>query len=172
MSKREREQRRCDCGCGRVVYINQLVRVTVDEALDHTLRATKTKSRFWVTRQCKEPFQEELGLMVLLEQLVSAWTPRPRSRWWLVDFWMNPSRPWTDLYRWWRRIGASRRVLRIQHCIWERNKGFAYARARAMQSAILFASPRFLQGFLARRFTRRLKRIEEFGPEGLPATTP
>jgi hypothetical protein len=170
VSKREREQRLCDCGCGQKVYLNQLVRVTVDEAIDHTLRVSKTKSRFWVTRKCKEPFEEELGMMILLEQLVSAWTPPPRSRWWLVSFWMNPSRPWVDLYRWWRRIGASRRVMQLQHVIWERNKGFAYARARAMQSAILFASPRFVQGFLARRFMGRLKRIEELGRVEAPTT--
>jgi hypothetical protein len=71
-------------------------------------------------------------MMVLLEQLIRAWTPDPRSRWWLVNAWLNPLYPWPkNLYRWWRRIGACRRVMRLQHAIYERNKGFAYARARA-----------------------------------------
>lgn len=162
MSGRERAKQVCDCGCGREVYHNQLVVVAIDTAIDETLRVSKTTKRFWVTRFCKVPFEEELGMMVLLEQLLRAWTPAPRSRWWLVNAWLNPFYPWPqNLYRWWRRVHAARRVMRLQHAIWERNKGFEYARARAMQSAILFGTPRFLQGFLARRFMGRLKRIEE-----------
>jgi hypothetical protein len=161
MSRRGRLKRTCDCGCGRRVYQNKLVQVTVDQAIDQTLRVSKTTKRFFVTADCAEPFEEELGMMVLLEQLIRAWTPDPRSRWWLVNAWLNPLYPWPkNIYRWWRRVGAARRVMRLQHAIYERNKGFAYARARALQSAIMFGAPRFVQGFLARRLTGRLKKIE------------
>lgn len=135
--------------------------VGVEAAVDETLRQTKTKRRFWVTRPCKKPFEEELGMMVLLEQLVTAWTPPRRSKWWLVRYWLNPSAPYSDFYRWWRRVGGARRVMLLQHAIHERNRGFEYARARAIQSSILFASPRWLQSFLAHRFMLRLRRIEE-----------
>jgi hypothetical protein len=137
-----------------------MVEVSIDRAIDHTLRVSKTEKRFWVARECKEPFEEELGMLYLLEQLSRAWVPEPRGRWWLINFWLNPIRPWELLWRYWRRVGAARRVMRLQHAIYERNKGFAYARARAIQSAVMFACPRFLQGFLARRLTGRLQKIE------------
>jgi hypothetical protein len=167
-----RALRACDCGCGRKVYTNQLVEVTIESALDMTLRRTATTRRFWVTRACKEAYEEELGMMVLLQQLAEAWTPRRRTRWWLVRFWFNPATPYEDFYRWIRRVGAAKRVMMLQHAIHERNRGFEYARARAIQSAILFAVPqwpRFFQSFLARRFTVRLKRIEETRQKALEA---
>lgn len=162
MSRRGRVKRKCDCGCNQYFYANQLVQVTVDQAIDHTLRVSKTTQRFFVGRNCKEPFEEELGLMILLEQLIRAWTPEPRSRWYLINFWLNPFYPWPKaLYRWWRRVGAARRLMRVQHAIWERNRGFEYARARALQSATMFGAPRFIQGYLARRYKGRLQKIEE-----------
>lgn len=154
----------CDCGCGRKVYQSQLVQVSIETALDMTLRQTTTSRRFWVTRACKEAYEEELGMMVLLQQLAEAWTPRRRTRWWLVRFWLNPVTPYEDFYRWIRRVGAAKRVMLLQHAIHERNRGFEYARARAIQSAIMFAVPqwpRWFQGFIARRFMLRLRRIEE-----------
>lgn len=168
MSRRERTVRACQCGCGREVYANRLTEVTIDQALDKTLRISRTRKRFWVTRECKEAFEEELGMLHLLEQLARAWAPVPRSQWWLINFWLNPLYPWPRVFwSYCRRIRAGRRVMQLQHAIYERNKGFQYARARAIQSLIMFASPRFLQNFLARRFIGRLKRIEDARATGL-----
>jgi hypothetical protein len=57
----------------------------MEQAIDPSCRVTKSAKRFRVTRPCKEPFEDELGLMYLLEQLARAWVPEPRSRWWLVS---------------------------------------------------------------------------------------
>lgn len=157
----------CDCQCGRMAYHSQLVEVAIEQAIDISLRQAKTTKRFWVLRDCKEAFEEELGLMVLLNQLVRAYPPAAQTRWWLVNAWLNPFYPWPWLLRsWWRRVGAARKIMQIQHGIYVRPKqillgpraGFEWAHRHAMQSAILFGCPRFLQGFLAKRFLIRAKR--------------
>lgn len=153
----------CACGCGRLAFHSQLKQVTIEQATDITLRQTKTSKRFWVHRLCEEPFTEELGLMVLLEQLVRAYLPTPRSRWWLANFWLNPSRPYQLLRSWWRRVGAARKVMQIQHGIYVRPKkillgekaGFEWTKRHATQSAILFGCPRFLQNWLNLQMVRR-----------------
>lgn len=160
-------KQRCDCGCYREQYHSQLVVVTIEQAIDPSLRQTSTSQRFWVLRECKEKFEEELGMMVLLNQLVRAWPPPPKTRWWLINAWLNPLYPWpTRLRSWWRRVGAAKKVMQLQHAIYERpnkirfgeKEGFERTRQKAMQSAILFGAPRFLQGFLANRFLIRAKR--------------
>lgn len=164
---RERMKVVCDCGCGREVYHNQLVEVTVETPVDETLRQAKTKKRFWVTPACQQPYQEELAMMHALMVITMKCAPQPRTRWWLVNAWLNPFYPWPRiLYRWWLRVGASVRVMKLQHAIYERTKGFEYARERAMQSAILCACPRFMQGFLAKRYTIKAKRKQEAAKNG------
>lgn len=147
----------CDCGCGREVYHNQLKEIKVEEAIDETLRQSQTKARFWVTPQCVAPYTEELKLMTCLQIIVQAHPPSMQTRYWLINAWLNPFYPWPRILRsWWRRVGGALRVMKLQHAIWERTKGFDYARTRAKQSAVLFGAPRFMQGFLARRYTKRL----------------
>jgi hypothetical protein len=159
VSKRERMKQVCDCGCKREVYHNQLVEVTVDRSIDETLRQAQTTKRFWVTRACKVPFEEELRLMMLLQILVEAYPPPAQTRWWLINAWLNPLYPWPRVLAvWWKRVGAARKVVRFQHAIHERNRGFEYAHTRAMQSGVLFACPRFMQGFMARKFLAKAKR--------------
>lgn len=156
----------CACGCGRKAFHSQLVEVTIEHAVDASLRQTKKGSGFWVTMACREPFEQELGLMILLKQLVQAYTPKPRSRWYLVNFWLNPIRPYQLLRSWWRRVGAACRVMQIQHGIWERpkqmllgrEKGFEWTRRHALQSAILFGAPRFLQNWLNLQMVRRAEK--------------
>jgi hypothetical protein len=151
----------CDCGCGKEVFNNQLVEVKIEQAIDRSLRKTVTSKRFWVTRECKEPFEQELAMKLLLQQLVEAWTPPARTRYYLINFWLNPARPPLVLRNWIRRMIAARKVMRLQHEIHERLHGFEYAKVRATNSSILFGAPRFMQGFLARRFTHRLQKAME-----------
>lgn len=156
---RERTKQLCQCGCGVSEWPHKLVQVSIEQAVDISLRQTTTSRRFWVRKQCETAWTEELGMMVLLEQLIRAYPPPARSRWWLIYFWLNPFYPWPRVLRsWWCRVGAARKVLRLTHAIYERTKGFDYARDRAMRSAVLFGCPRFLQGFLAKRFLIRAKR--------------
>lgn len=160
------KEQACDCLCGRTAFHSQLKEVAIEQAIDPSLRQTATAQRFWVHPLCEKDFLDELGGMVLINQLVRAWTPPTRTRYWLIRFWFIPSHPWSDLYRWWRRIGASVKVLRLQHAIYERPykirygeiEGFARVRRKAMQSAILFGCPRFMQGFLYNRLMLRAKR--------------
>jgi hypothetical protein len=160
----------CDCGCGQKVYHNQLVEVTVETPVDETLRQAKTKTRFWVTRKCKEPYEEELALMRSLMMITVHYAPKPSTRWWLVNAWLNPFYPWPRLLRdWWRRIGGAVKIMRIQHAIYIRpfqlrygpKEGFQRAHDRALQSAILCGCPRFMQGFLAKRYLVKAKNREK-----------
>ena len=139
----------CDCGCGGEAYHSQMVTIEVEQAIDKSLRTAGTTRRFWVLRQCKKPYEEELACSLLLQRLVTVWTPRQKTLLQKLNFLLT-------FYNWLTRIVVARQVLRLQHAIFERNYGFEYARTRATNSAILFAAPRFMQGFLARRFTRRL----------------
>jgi hypothetical protein len=151
----------CECGCGVEVFQNQLTMVKVERAVDETLRQT-TRRTFYVRRECKEAFEEELQCMALLALIVTKYPPPGRTRYWLVNAWLNPFWPWPRLLRaWWRRVGASLQVMRLQHAIFVRTRGFDYARIRARQSAILFGVPRFMQGFLSKRFTRKLIKAEK-----------
>jgi hypothetical protein len=154
---------RCECGCGKELYFNQLVLLEVQEASDKTLRKTKTHRRFFVTPQCREPFTDELALMEILQALARAWAPKKKTVFQelnIVGTFIN----------WCRRMSAARQVLRIQHGIWERTKGFDYARKRALRSAFLFGCPRFMQGFLAKRFARedRLEKLLAGGKDAVP----
>lgn len=151
MSKRERAKRLCECGCNQWFHHSKLVAVSIEQATDISLRETKTAKRFFVGRPCEEAFTEELGLLVLLDQLLRAWAPHPKT-------WVERLNVFRTMWTYWRRIGAARRVLRMTHVIYERTKGFEYAHDRAMRSAILFGCPRFMQGCLARRFLIRAKR--------------
>jgi hypothetical protein len=151
----------CDCGCGGMAYHSQMVVVEAEQAIDKSLRRTTTSKRFWVLRDCKEPFEEELAMTILLRQLATAWVPKPQKKLWLINAWLNPLYPWPlHLFNFIRRVNAARKVMRLQHAVWERTRGFEYARTRAMNSALLFGAPRFMQGFLARRLTRRLAKAE------------
>lgn len=143
----------CECNCGRSAYFNKMVEVVVERAIDHTLRQTQTAKRFLVLKQCKEPFEEELAMKFMLQQIAQAWQRKlPLSPW----RWVNPFHPMLLFVNWIRRINAARRVMRLQHAIFERTLGFSYARKRAVNSAVLFGAPRWMQGFLARRFSKGL----------------
>ena len=125
----------CQCGCGEKAYHNQMTLVTVEVAEDESLRQTKRKS-FLVIRSHKEGFEEELGMMTQLAQLVRAYANQP----------------------FWSRIWRVRTVIRLQHAIHERVRGFSEARQRALASGILFAVPKWLQPFVFRHFDRKAKR--------------
>ena len=149
----------CDCGCQGTAYHNQMVQVEAEEAVDKDLRKTGTTRRFWVLRECREAFEHELALTIMVRKLAQVWAPPPVKRWWLLNAWLNPLYPWPWIfYNWIRRINAARQILRMQHAIWERTRGFEYAKVHAINSAVLFGAPRFMQGFLARRFTARLRK--------------
>lgn len=148
----ERMKQQCDCGCGGADYHNRLATVEAEEAIDGNIRQTRTAKRFWVLRECREPFERELGLMIMLEKLVRAWAPKPKT------FLQRLNVPRT-FYWWCRRVAVARQVMRIQHAIHERTRGFEYAKVRALSSALLFGAPRFMQGLLAWLFIRRLRRV-------------
>jgi hypothetical protein len=150
---RRKQLLKCECGCGREAYYNQMTEVVVEEAIDESLRQAKTKKRFLVTRGCKKPFEEELGMMTCLQLIVNRWSPKPKT----LAQRLNVPRTFVQ---WWQRVGGALKIMRLQHAIYERTKGFEYARIRATQSAILFGCPRFLQGVLARRFLAAAKRKE------------
>lgn len=141
----------CECGCGRTVYPNELTTVVIEEATDRTLRQVKVVKRFAVTRACKEPFEEELNALQCIKLLSLKWRPYPKSVWQRLNF-------LSTLDLWWLRIGASLKVMRLMHIAFERRKGFAYARRHALRSMILFAAPRFMQGFLAGQFLKSAQR--------------
>lgn len=137
--KRQPKQVECQCGCGQFDWHNKMVVVEAEEAVDHDIRKTGTVRKFWVLSQCREDFEHELALTIMLQKLIRVWYDKP----------------------FWKRIFVAHNVLKMQHKIWERTRGFEYARTHATNSAILFAAPRFIQGFLARRFGKRLARAEE-----------
>jgi hypothetical protein len=158
----ERMKVACDCGCGRKAYHNQMVIVEAEQAVDREMRKAGMTKRFWVLRECREAFEEELALTVMLQKLVTVWAPPARGRWALVNAWLNPFYPWPRLlYNWIRRVNAARNVMRMQQAVWERTRGFDYAKVHATNSAILFGAPRFMQGFLAKRFSKRLAKAEQ-----------
>lgn len=144
----------CECGCGKEAYWNQLTEVVVEEAIDETLRQTQTKKRFFVLRQCKVAFEEELACMTHLQIIVRFWGGVALQRKTALQR-LNLIR---TFILWWKRIGAAVKVMKLQHAIYERTRGFEYARTRATQSAILFAAPRFSQGLLAKMFLRRAQK--------------
>lgn len=130
-----RKKFRCDCQCGGEDYWNKLQVVEVEQATDKTLRETRIK-RFYVLPDCKEPFEEELAMMQLLEITIRRWAPK----------------------FWWQRMFVARRVLRLQHGIFVRNKGFDFARQHATRSMILFVAPAFLAKILHRKFAKDLNK--------------
>jgi hypothetical protein len=137
----------CECGCGKEVYFNKLTLLEVEEAKDETRREVKQR-RFFVTAECKEPFEQELVLEQLVQALVKAWVRAPASRGFLERLFF----PWT-FYVWIRRLFVAKKVMQMQHAIWERRKGFDYARKRAVRSAVLFGAPSVLRGWLFKRFS-------------------
>jgi hypothetical protein len=160
----------CDCGCGGKAYHSQMVTIETEQAIDKDLRKTGTTKRFWVLPKCREPFERELALTVMVQTMSKAWAPPPVTRWWLLNAWFNPLYPWPKhLINWIRRLNAARQVMKMQHAIWERTRGFEYAKVHATNSAILFGAPRFMQGFLARRFTKRLRAAKEKSAGGKDA---
>lgn len=167
--KRERTRAKCQCGCERLAYQNELVEVTIERATDKTLRQSKRVQRFEVLRACKESFEEELAMMYSLQVILEHWTPPARGDYWLIYFWLNPFYPWPAvLWRYWLRVGAALKIMRLQHAIYERSEkikrgdkaGFQWVHDHAVRSAVLFGCPRFMQSFLARRFLIRAKRKE------------
>lgn len=156
------KQVKCDCGCGRMAYHSQLTMVTREHPVDDSLRQTATSRRFWVTRQCKKPFEEELVMMEGLNNLVKLYPPPARTRYWLINAWLNPFYPWPRLFRsWCRRVKQARKVMQLQHAIFERPKGFEYAHDRALKSALLFGCPGFMQNWLMKRFIAQAEKEKE-----------
>lgn len=145
----------CECGCGKTAYYNQLVEVVVEQAVDKTLRQTEEKQRFLVLRACKKPFEEELGYMTLLLIIANKWAPTRKT-------WAQKLNVLRTFDLWVMRIGQARQVMRLQHATYERTKGFEYARKRAWRSAVMFGCPRFIQGFVARQFLRKMKREAKY----------
>lgn len=144
----------CDCGCGQEGWHNQMTKVEVEQAVDQSLRTTGTIKTFWVLFGCRKDFERELGMKFVLQGLVNAWAPKRKTLLQRLNF------PLT-FCNWCTRIVVAKKVMQLQHEIHERNYGFEYAKTRATNSAVLFAAPRFLQGFLARRFVGRLKKATE-----------
>lgn len=141
----------CECGCGKFAYHSQLAQIEVEHADDKNRRKSGRRRIYWVTKACQKPFEEELGLQKVLTDLVLAWRPTPRTKW---RFWLWP----IVFNNWLRRLGVARRVMQLTHEIYERPRGFEYARVHATNSAVMFGAPHFLQGFLARRMAKRLKK--------------
>lgn len=152
-TKRQRQKVACQCGCGEFGYYNQLEEVKIEQASDHARRQTKLTKRFFVLRKCKPLFEDELRLIKALQILNYIWVPKPKT-------FHQKCNVALTLYNWCRRMGMARQVMRMVHAIDERTKGFDAAHDHAMRSSILFGAPRFLQGFLARRFLLRAKRKE------------
>lgn len=123
----------CGCQCGREDYFNRLETLEIEQALDEAGRRTRVK-RFYVLPEHKEAFEAELGLMQLLQITIRRWARKP----------------------WYLRIAVTRRVMRLQHGIFERNKGFDFARRHAIRSAVLFAAPAPIAAFLHKRFAKEL----------------
>ncbi len=134
--KRSREKVVCQCGCDTPAYWSELTEIRVEQATDESARQTHLVKRFWVLRECKAPFEEELALMRNLTLILHVYAKKS----------------------FWKRLTRVRQVTRCQHAIYERTHGFKFAHDHAMRSALLFACPRFLQGFLARRFLLKTKR--------------
>lgn len=146
-----RHRIQCGCGCGQFAWSNQMADVEIEQATDSTRRRTRT-NRVRVIRACKKPYEEELGLVKCLQVIVMRWASVPRKTFWQK---LNFLRTLDD---YWMRIGAAIKVLRLNHAIYERPKGFEWARRHAMRSAILMGCPRFMQGFLAKRFRAQWER--------------
>src|ERR1700747_3159403 len=114
-----RKKMACEWGCGKSAYFNQLTEVVIEEAIDRSIRQTVTSKRFLVLPKCKEAFEHELGMKLILQHLVVAWVPKKKS------FAQQLNVPLT-LFNWLRRLAAARQVMRLQHAIHERNYGFQY----------------------------------------------
>lgn len=131
---------KCECGCERSDYYNRMVDVEIEEATDKTLRKTKVKY-FRVLKECKKPFEEELGIQILFKIAIRAGMKMPMRQ----------------------RVWRARQILRMQHAIhirknqiiYGQEEGFRMTRAKAMSSAILFAVPKILVGTLFRHFSRK-----------------
>lgn len=123
----------CACGCCGEGYWNNLQCIEIEQALDAKGQQTTLK-RLYVLPECEEAYEAELGMMQLLRITIQRWAPKV----------------------WWKRLAVARRVLRLQHGIFERNKGFDFARKHAIRSMILFVAPAFLGNFLHRRFAKQM----------------
>lgn len=138
--------------------------VEVVEAKDETLRETKVRKRWRVTPKCKKPFEGELQMLEMLKLYTIRWRPRAKTRWQKVNV-------IGTFFSWCKRLGAARQVMRLNHTIYERTRGFGWARRHAIKSAILFGCPRFMQGFLSRRFLLRARRKQAKEAADAPPTT-
>jgi hypothetical protein len=125
----------CACGCKEEFPSNRMTIVAVERASDPLMRQTKRKS-FMVFREHKEPFELELALMTQLAILVRA----------------------SVTMSWLARLRHGRSLIRIQQAIYERNEGFAAARRRALQSAVLFCAPKFLHLPILAHYERKAAR--------------
>lgn len=146
--KRSREQQVCGCGCGQLGYWSHMTEVKVEQATDESGRQTQLVKRFHVLYACRAPFEEELALMRHLALILQCYASKS----------------------FWRRLPRIRQVTRCQHAIYARTHGFRWAHDHALRSALLFACPRFMQGFLARRFLIRAKRKEANAARTYPNT--
>lgn len=160
----ERKQYLCECGCGQFAYFNQLDMVRINEAVDESLRTTKVRATFYVRHACKKAFLDELALQTLLKLLLDKHAQGQFAKPWLYRL-----NVWNTFRRWRWRIRDSVKVLRLTHAIYERNKGFDYARRRAIRSAVLFAAPRFMAGWLIKVWRPLLE--DKKAPPVLPPGT-
>lgn len=129
-----------------------MTHVSITQALDAEGKRLE-HTRVHVARSCKDAYETELGLTKMLQVVARRWAPEPKTFW-------QKANVFRTLHQWWLRIGAAVEVMKNSHAINERTKGFEWARRHAIQSAVLFGCPRFMQGFLARRFLVRTKRRE------------
>jgi hypothetical protein len=163
---------KCEGGCEGVFYYNQLRDVEIEEApnipspaeVDKILdqvrqlanerplgwerqarklrekiepQGTRIRRRFRVCAECEEPFTAELAMRKLANDLVIAFIRAPL----------------------WKKLSQVKRLMRLQHGMNERLKGFKGARRIAVRSAIRFVSPVWAAVFFERRaFHRRVKR--------------
>lgn len=151
--KREARVVQCGCGCGKQFHTSQLTTVEICQALDAEGKRTQL-TRVIVGRACKEPYEIEMGLLKMLQVVSRRWAPKPKTFWQRVNV-------FGTFHQWIQRIGAAVEVMKTVHAINERNKGFEWAKRHAVQSAVLFGCPRFMQGFLSRRFLLRAKRRKD-----------
>ena len=125
MTEKKTGNTACDCGCGQSSWLNSMRTIEVEVALDESLRRTAVGKRFLVLPGCYDAFIDELRAMKLLNDITRRYMNSP----------------------WWVRLPKFTRILKLQHLVNDRNKGFESTRRRAIRSAIMFSSPQRVAGW-------------------------
>lgn len=124
-TKRAKQLVVCDCGCGAEVARGHLRIIRIGKQEGHIVRAVKT---YFVSPECEETFKMELELTNKLAAFTQA----------------NAG---TGLFG---RILRARDLMKMQHAIHVRRRGFDEAKKIATRSALVFATPHWVGKLLAK----------------------